>query len=291
MSFGLHLSNKIGPMGTRRFLSFLSNVCLGAVLSSAPLTSQAQDSTYHHGKGNVAIGVFVTDRDSTARLDSDTGTGTDISLESDLGLETAMSVARFNGNVWIKPRQRFDFSIFDLSRSASHRIEESIEYGDEIFDLDALVETTQDLRIVKADYTFSPLNRERGYLGINGGLYTASFELSLSEAAIGKLASESITAPLPVIGLRGEFDITDRITLGGATQWFRIDLNDVSGRLQDFYIGMDYRFGRRMRLGLAFNEVSMNVEAGKAGGFKGRLDWGYDGWLIYLSSDLGRSDD
>jgi hypothetical protein len=111
--------------------------------------------------------------------------------------------------------------------------------------------------------------------------------LSLSEPTVGTAESEGLTAPLPVVGLRGEYEITDRITLRGATQWFGIDSGDVEGHLIDTYIGADYSLGRRFAVGVAYNDVSMNISASDSGGWNGSLDWGYDGVLLYLKVDFG----
>ena len=42
-----------------------------------------------------------------------------------------------------------------------------------------------------------------------------------------------------------------------------------------------------MAIGLAYNRVSMNIGAEEDGGFNGRIDWGYDGFLLYFKVDLG----
>ena len=83
------------------------------------------------------------------------------------------------------------------------------------------------------------------------------------------------------------FAITDRITLRGAAQWFGYSTDKLDGRLTDIYVGADYGFGKRMALGLAYNRVAMNIGAEDADGFSGRLDWGYDGFMLYFKVDLG----
>jgi hypothetical protein len=264
--------------------SVVFSLCLLALPASLP----AQEAQFQRERASLVLGAFITDRASSARLDSSAqDPGTDIDFEDDLGLESSLSVVRFGGYYWFKPRHRFDFSVFDLSRDATRQIDETIEFGDEIFQINTVVTTNNDLSIAKLDYTFAPLNRERGYLGITGGLYVSSTKISLSEATLGTAESESLTAPLPVIGLRGDYEITERITLHGAAQWFGIDTGDVKGRLLDTYVGADYTFGRRVAVGLAYNDVSMSITAEEGQGFNGALDWGYDGILLYLKVDFG----
>ena len=91
-----------------------------------------------------------------------------------------------------------------------------------------------------------------------------------------------------MIGVRGQYAITDRIKLRGSLEVFGIDTGDVSGNLKDFNIAADYGFGKRFAVGLAYNDVGMDIDASESGsGFRGALDWGYSGWLLYLNVDIG----
>jgi hypothetical protein len=221
------------------------------------------------------------------RLDSASGEGTDLDLEEDLGLESSMSVARIAGYYWLTPRQRLDAGYFDLSRSATNPTQEEIRFGDRTFEIDTVIETENDLRILKADYTFAVLARERGYLGITGGLYVAEMTMTLSAPRLGSSESEGLTAPLPVVGLRGDYAITDRFTLRGAAQWFALETDDVDGTLRDICVGADYGLGDRMAIGLAYNLVAMGIAAQEEHGFRGSVDWGYDGLLLYFKLAFG----
>jgi hypothetical protein len=253
-------------------------------LFAATLAADAQE---RRERGAILLGAFITDRATETRLDSDNGEGTDLDLESDLGFEGSTSVARLGGYFWVKPRGRLDVSIFDLSRDAQKRIDETIEFGDRTFNINTVITSENDLRIYKIDYTWAPINRERGYLGLIGGLYVADVGMSLSEPTLGTAESKDLTAPLPVIGLRGDYYLGDHFTLRGAMQWFGIDTGDVDGTLRDMYFGADYGFGKRMAVGLAYNKVSMGIRAQDAGGFQGLVDWGYDGYLLYFKYDFG----
>jgi hypothetical protein len=259
-----------------------------SIFLSLPLATDAQP-TVGSERASILVGSFITDRESSARLDSGSNEGTDIDLEDDLGLDSSMSVARLGGYLWFGRRHRFDVAYFDMSREASRVIDETIEFGDQVFQINTTIESEQDLSILKADYTFAALARDRGYLGIVAGLYVADMAMALSQRTLGAYESEDVTAPLPLFGIRGDYAITDRITLRGAVQWFGFETDDIDGRLTDFYVGADYGLGQnqRMAIGLAYDRVSMNIGAEDDDGFDGRLDWGYDGLLLYFKADFG----
>ncbi len=210
-------------------------------------------------------------------------------MEDDLGLQSSTTIARLDGHWWLSRRNRLDFSVFNFSRDGTRTINETIDFGDRTFAINTVVNSTAaSLDIAKAAYTFAPVIKERGFVGLTAGLYVAQTMLSLSEATLGTAQTEDLTAPLPVIGVRGQYAITDRIKLRGALEVFGIDTGDVSGHLNDFNIAADYGFGKRFAVGLAYNDVAMNIDASEGGsGFSGALDWGYSGWLLYLNVDIG----
>lgn len=237
----------------------------------------------------ISLGAFITNPQVEARVDSDSGTGTDIDFEDDLGLDSSTTIARLDSHWWLSRRNRLDFSVFSFHRSGERLIDETIHFGDEVFLINTIVSSSADLNIVKAAYTFAPVIKDRGFLGITAGLYVAQSQLTLGEATLGSVESEELTAPLPVVGVRGAYQATDRITLRGSVELFGIDTGDVSGRLDDFYIAADYGLGDRFAVGLAYNNVTASINADEGGsGFRGALDWGYDGWLLYFSLDIAK---
>jgi len=262
-------------------------VCLLSTVFTTllPLTVRAQPTTTGE-RSSILFGAFITDRESSTRVDSDFGDGTEIDFEDDLGLESSTSVARLGGYFWLGRRHRLDGALFDLSRTASVPLQETIEFGDQTFVIDSVIETRSDLTILKFDYTFAAVARDRGFLGVTAGLYIAESAMSLSQERLGRAETEDLTAPLPLLGLRGDFAVSDRITLRGAAQWFGFATDNIEGRLTDFYIGADYTFSERMAVGLAYNRVSMNLGAEEKYGFNGRIDWGYDGLLLYYKLDF-----
>jgi len=274
-------------MNTKTVRRLSSVLCVASLAAWLPVTASAQP-TAGAERGSIMLGAFVTNRDSEARLDSDSeGDGTELNLEDDLGLDSSMSVARLGGYLWLGRRHRFDAGYFDLSRSASRTIQETINFGDQTFAINTVVESEQKLTILKTDYTFAVLAKDRGWLGVTGGLYVAKTTMSLRQATLGQFESEDLTAPLPLFGVRGDYAINDHITLRGAVQWFGFKSQDVDGRLTDLYVGADYGFGKRMAVGVAYDVVAMNLGARDEEGFRGRLNWGYDGLLLYFKVDFG----
>ena len=235
---------------------------------------------------SIGLGAFFTDRDTNTQLNSDTlGPGTEIDFEDDLGLVSSDSVFRLDGHYRFNEKHRIIFSVFDLSRDSSATIQRDIQFGDEIFLIDTVVNTNFDLRIYKLAYTYSLMQRDHGYLGVSIGIHTADSTIGLSEENLGQTEISSITAPLPVLGLRGEYEFTDRLTLNANGEFLVVEFDNVKGSLVDLYLGIDYQVIEHVAVGIGFNSVTLDVDANKSD-FSGTLDWRYDGALLFFKLDF-----
>ena len=257
-------------------------LALLSVSASSPALAQSTD----FDRFSISLGVFLTNRDSKAQLDGQIpNSGTPVDLENDLGFDKSDTVFRLDGVFRFNEKHRIDFSAFDLSRSASKQIQKDIEWNGELFPIDTVVDASLDLNIYKVAYTWSFLRRDKGYIGATAGLYVADVGTSLAAESIGRSSSGGVTAPLPVFGLRGQYDLAEKWSLRGSAEIFAIEYGDYSGSLYDVYAGLDYQLLERMAVGLGINSVKLNVGISK-GNFDGDLDWRYDGGLLFLKFDF-----
>jgi len=269
------------PVGTG-YVSLLMSVVALMCLEMPTATAQADDDT----KFSLSVGVFLTDRSGRTRVDGTAGMeGTEVDVEGDLGLNRSDSVFRIDGYYRFNKKHRLDFSVFDLSRSASKVIQKDIEWNETLFPIDTIVHSNFDLTIYKIAYTWSFMRRDKGYLGLTAGLYIADFGTRLEGEAIGELESSGFTAPLPVIGLRGQYDFTEKLSFRASGEIFAIEYEDYSGSLYDIYAGLDYQFFKHVAIGIGINAVKLDVGISKDR-FDGNVDWRYDGGLVFFKFDF-----
>lgn len=255
---------------------------IASILAANPVLAEEAD----FDRFSLSLGVFLTSRNSKAQLDGDVpDSGTPVDLEGDLGLDKSDSVFRLDGYFRFNEKHRIDFSAFDLSRSASEQIDKDIEWNGELFPIDVQVDTSQDLTIYKLAYTWSFLRRDKGYLGASAGLYVADIGASIAAESLGRATSGGVTAPLPVFGLRGQYDLSAKWSLRGSAEIFAIESGDYDGSLYDVYAGVDYQLLEHMAIGLGYNSVKIDVGVSKTN-FNGDLDWLYDGGLLFFKFDF-----
>jgi hypothetical protein len=236
---------------------------------------------------SFSLGVFITDRDSKTRLDAQVGgmTGTEVDVEGDLGVDNSDTVFRLDGYYRFNEKHRVDFSWFDLSRTGTKQIQRDIDWNDSSFPLDTVINSEFDLAIYKAAYTWSFLRRDTGYIGLTAGLYVADIKTALSAPAIMTQEVGDITAPLPVFGLRGEYNFSEKWSFRASGEFFVFEYEDFDGSLYDLYVGLDYQLFDRMAVGVGINSVKMDIGVVKEN-VTGNLDWQYDGGLIFLKFDF-----
>lgn len=255
-----------------------------AILVAGARPAHAQTSEFE--RFSLSLGVFITDRSSIVQLDGEIpGSGTPVDLEHDLGLDTSTSGFRVDGYLGFNERHRLDFSAFDLSRSASKQIQTEIEWDGDTYPIDTVVATNFDLKIYKLAYTWSFLRKERNYFGLTAGLYIADIGTRLSAESIGAASGDGLTAPLPVIGVRGRYDFTPRLSFRASAEVFAIDYDQYNGSLYDVYAALDYRLGRHWGVGIGYN--ASKIDAGVAKDrFNGDLNWKYGGGLLFVKLDF-----
>lgn len=249
--------------------------------------SHATAQTADQENFSFSIGLFITDRGSTTRFDAQGSSmsGTEVDVESELGLDTSDSVFRLDGYYRFNQKHRIDFSWFDLSRTGSKQIERDINWNDTLFPIDTVINSDFDLGIYKVAYTWSFMRREKGYLGLTAGLYIADIKTSVSAPSAGTREVGGFTAPLPVIGLRGEYHFSDKWSFRASSEIFALAYGDFDGSLYDTYAGVDYQLFDRMAIGVGLNSVRMDLGVDKTNA-NGNLDWQYDGGLIFLKFDF-----
>ena len=237
---------------------------------------------------SVSLGAFFTDQESDTRIDAESGdTGTAINLEDDLDFDNSDTVFRLDAYWRFAAHHRIDVSAFDLSRQGTKVIDRDLTIGDTTFEINSEVEGNLDLNIYKAAYTWQFLTDESDFLGLTAGLYVADIGTSFSgSGSLGlSVESNSITAPLPVIGLRGEYHLSERWLLRGSAEIFFYENNEVEGSLYDLFAGIDYGFNDTFAVGLGINSVRLDV--GFDGSrFQGDVDWSYTGAMLYLKLDF-----
>jgi hypothetical protein len=175
-------------------------------------------------KLGASVGAaFDSNFDTSVEVGADTAVGATLDLEALLGLDEKNFLVRVDSHYSFSPRHRVDVSVYDIGRGGPRTIAGDIQVGQAVIPAGE-VNTSLDTRIVKAAYRYNFVVDERTAIGTSFGLHTMGIDFQVASSEFEVSERFRVTAPLPVIGLHGEYALSKRWKLRGSAELFQIDL-------------------------------------------------------------------
>lgn len=273
----------------------LPALILIAFLTAACPSVFAEDAAKHTTEKSpwdrftINLGSFISSTDSNVRL-SAKGVGVGIDVEEALGLDTTTTVFRVGG-IWRftdNRRHRADLAWFALRRAGDKTLGQDIVIDGVTYPTGTQVRSGFDIDIYKATYSYSFFQDDRVDIGAGLGLYIMpiSFELNASGFLNG-YTSESVTAPLPVLGLRADFALTPKWLIKSYFDFFYLEYEQFKGAVFDTKISIEYKAFKHVGFGLGVENFNIKIEAEGEDypeiDLVGEIEYGYVGALLYAT--------
>jgi hypothetical protein len=274
--------------------SVVGSRCAGPVAAClclvASLPAQAAGPDAFANPFHLTLGTFLVNSDTEVQVDGKLNTGTPVDWEKTFGDEGDQTRVRLDGSWRFAERHRVRAMIFNTSRSDSREFEQDIEWDDEVFPVGARIKGEIDFAVYQVAYEYLFLRRESWELGASIGVHYTTFDAKLSatvETPGGtgsgtRSADADLDAPLPVIGLHGTWGLGYDLWLDATAQFFSLSIDEYSGNLQDYRVGLTWQPRSWVGVGIGYNVFKVDVDVDTSG-FKGALDWKYDGPMIFYS--------
>jgi hypothetical protein len=272
-------------------LGAIATIATGSLLGSAALADDSAPSLLND-PFYLSLGTFILNSDTEVRFDGDTGRGTPIDWERTFGGGDSTRF-RVDGH-WRfgdSDRHKVRFMWFNSSRTGSRTIDEEIDFGDEVFPVDAKVTGEFSFDIYELAYEYAFLKRDTYEIDGTIGLHLASLSMGLKakeEDSGGALLVDveregTIDAPLPVIGLRGIWQLPHNFSIDAGAQFFSLSIDEYDGNLQDYRVMVNWQPKKWLGFGIGYNQfkVDLDVDGDK---FNGNLNWEYSGPMIAYSA-------
>jgi hypothetical protein len=215
-----------------------------------------------------------------------------IDLENVLGLSENESVARLDGYWRFAKKHRLGFGYYGLRRDATHAFSDDIDIGGQEWPVGAYVSTELDMDFFTLAYAYSFYQNEKWEIAGTIGAYWVSVETTIALAAsIGcpgmdcieaseRFESETVEAPLPLIGLSFDYYITPKWMATFKGGYFQLSLDQFSGKILNLGAKLEYQFTKTFGLGLGYDSFRLNVDAEDAGD-TAEIDYKYNGIQLY----------
>jgi len=238
-------------------------IVVALLIVFAPISSIAADSTGPWEKFNIQGGAFfaVLNNQVTAGTE---GTGVVIDLEKATGLDTQSTVFRLGGlyRFGETRRHRVDLDYLYFNRNASKSVADNLVVNGQPINAGSNVETTFNFQIYRAAYSYSFFQDDRMDLAASIGLFVMPIKFELSVSGVGsKQGDFNFTAPLPALGLRGDFAVTPRWFIRTNLDVFYLEYQSFKGALVDTRIAVEYNPWEHFGFGLGFDNFRVKLEA------------------------------
>jgi long-subunit fatty acid transport protein len=281
--------------------TFLLHCCAVAALSLATVSIARADSPTEallKDRFNYEAGTFLVSPTMNASL-SGTANTAHQSIDFDKEFGTDASETRLRAEfMWrITQRQHLRLVYFGTSVGKTRPIDRNLEWGDYTFVAGGEVTAETKMQVYELDYEFAFLRRENYEVLFTAGIHFDRLKTKLSgnasltvdtpggpveQAATFESKQTSVPIPLPVLGLRGAWALSDHVYLDAVGKVFKLSYEGIDGNWTEFRAGVAWMFNEHFGIGLGYDRFMTHVNLSKES-FNGRLNLGYQGALIYLT--------
>ena len=241
------------------------------------------------GRGFVSLGTFANSTALDIRLDSTTSLpGTEIDWDQRFGLEDSKRF-RLDG-VWrFTPKHHLRVLYTDYSQTDRATLSSEIQWGDDLFPVNAQVTSTLGFEVIEAAYEYAFVTSDRAEIAGSVGLHYTTLEARLAATVTSPNTGSrsiggprSVEAPLPVVGLRGMWRIGKRVYLDAQAQYFSLAIDDIRGSLYNYRAALIWQPTRRVGIGAGYDAFGVDVDL-RQDDFRGKVDWVYRGPQLFVS--------
>ena len=208
------------------------------------------------------LGMYNNRTDSKIVQQPVDGNGQEeVDVEDVLGVNRRKSIVHFEGIFRFAHFHRIEIGHFTLGRDSETTLLTDVRLGDEIFTAGTAVDVDAELRVTKAAYGFSLMNDAQKEVGILAGVHVTNYQAVVASPDTGQRVETSINTPLPVIGAYGSVALGARTDIHANLQLFRMEFDNYSGSLNNFYLGLTHYFSNSIGAGIGYNIYLMNIDS------------------------------
>jgi hypothetical protein len=200
----------------------------------------------------------------------DGGTGIAIDFEGLFNIPGDKQAARLDGFWHFGERHYLDFGYVQFNRSGSREIEEDVEWGDVTFQAGAFVTATFDSQFPYAAYRYDFLHEDR--VKISGSAGISYMEIAPSLSATGNVTGpsgpisgsvnegDSVQFPVPLVGLRLDWVLRDRLSVEMFARFFRLDAADFNGGMRESSARLKWHFTKHVGAALGYDSTTLRIK-------------------------------
>lgn len=265
-------------------------VLFAGPLAAAPQEGEAKDveesSLFSLSDFSFRVGFYNITATTGIRLDALGGLiGASIDLEDDLDLEEVKSASYLSFAWRMSGRHFLEMEQFTFKRSGATTLTAEVEFGDNVFEFGAIVNSYFDTKVTRISYAYVVHDSDNFVLGLSAGLHITKLNTGISEILVSfsdqDVAFASVTAPLPVIGMTAGWSINEKWFMYGRVQIFRLSIDDYDGRLDHASVKLEYDAFKHVGIGVGYDLFDLDLDIDKRL-WNGNVNFRFHGPILYL---------
>ena len=279
-------------------LVVVSLVGLGVAMSARAQVDTTPTEDLLKDRFVINLGGFLVTSTLNSSLKGSANTSDQsINFDKQFGMDDGDQTRVRLDFLWrITQTQHLRFSYFDNDVRRTRTIDQDLAWGDYTFLAGGQVSAEEKFQVYQLAYEYAFLRRQNYEIVALAGIHYDDVKLKLSgnasltvdtpsgpvqQPASFANTSNSVPAPLPVVGLRGDWAVSPHIYLEASAEVFKVGYQGINGNWTDLRAGATWMFSHHFGLGVGYDYFATHVDVSK-GSFTGRLNTGYQGVLIYV---------
>ena len=248
-------------------------LAIGLLVASAiPGAAQGTDSLRNHLYNRWQISVSGTELilATDIRVDPINRTGTEIDVESDLGMNKYAFEPRASLGWRFSRRHQIEIGYFLAQRDGNQRLTRDIVFADTTFNTGLQVDSKLGTNQAFLTYRYAISARERRQIGIGLGIGAIFLKLKLGTVVgvtdggpdttmVRFSASQDITGPTLSLGGYGQWRVGDRWYLGGDLRGIWLDVSNIKATQFEAGFSANYYFTNWFAIDLGYSLGSYRV--------------------------------
>lgn len=208
-------------------------------------------------------------------------------MEDALGIESTVFALRSTVNYKIGKTKKHTLTVgyFGIRRTARKILDKELELGGIIFPIGTDLSSVFNLSIIRLKYDYAFYQDDRVSIGTSFGLFIMPINL-IAQADGSAEHVTKFVAPLPLIGLRTDFKITQKLILKQNVEFLYLSFTDFTGGILDLSVFLEYKTFKNVAFGIGVNSNRLNISLRNTDSnieFFGDIRMDYNGLLLYGS--------
>jgi hypothetical protein len=268
---------------TQQFIRLPLLILLGSLATLSTIRAESQER--YTPILSFELGSFFAFLDTTLRIDSSSGEGTEVDLEDILNFNSNKRIFRIQGNWEFSRRFHLEAEYYRVTRTSTFiTLDENIQVGDVTFEaglaLDGIIKT--QLMRFNINYALVQSDKIRfgPYIGLN--IVRTNYKLEASAVELKKEVNTDINELVPSFGLFSTTILHPKILLHVDLDYFPYSLTDFEKFSQiNFEISLEYYPIKHIGVGIGYDYRAFRIDSDR-GDFLGKFQIKTSGFLASI---------